>query len=120
MQATVAASLMSLRIKKHNRRKGVSTYSDIVLLNNDNGSEHHQRAFSTSRHDTLTEPRLHIKAIYQSHNQYGGLTELDGDGVMVVIFFGSLSVFKLKKDFVHRHFETGSPVAACHRSLQQL
>lgn len=90
---------MSLRTRKRNRKKGVSTHPDIVLLNHDDGSEHHHRAFTVSRHGALTERPLHKKSFYQSHDQYGGVTDIDGDGVMEVVLLGRLAVFKLKKDF---------------------
>lgn len=94
-----SAIVMSLRTKKRSREKGVSTHPDIVLLNHDDGSEHHHRAFTVSRHGALTERPLHKKSFYQSHNMYGGVTDIDGDGVMEVVLLGRLSVFKLKKDF---------------------
>lgn len=82
--------------------KSVSNWPqpDVLLLNRADDTRRHHRAFEIDRFGTLHERILSNSHAFMSDvNKYGGVTDLDNDGVMEVILTGRLHIYRLIADF---------------------
>lgn len=73
---------------------------DLLLLNRDDGTRRHHRAFEIGRFGTIQERRLSKSQAFMSDvDKYGGVTDVDNDGVMEVVLTGRLHIYRLVDDF---------------------
>lgn len=72
---------------------------DLLLLNRVDGSKTHHRTFTISSSGVLRHHTLGNGAFSNDGGRYGAVTDLDGDGVMEVLMFGTLRMYKLQRDF---------------------
>lgn len=72
---------------------------DLLLLNRIDSRGNHNRAFQISETGELQERKLVPWTLRNSINNYGGITDIDGDGIMEVVLLNEMTIWKLKKSF---------------------
>lgn len=78
---------------------------DVLLLNRVDGTDEHHRAFqldggSSGGVGTWVEQPLHRSSAFSGNvNRYGGVTDIDNDGVMEVVMKGTFHMYRVQSDF---------------------
>lgn len=89
-----------LSMKMNPKKKWIrSPRPDVLLLNRMDNRGNHNRAFEISKTGVLVERTLLPWNLRNSINNYGGVTDIDGDGIMEVLLLNQLTIWKLKNNF---------------------
>lgn len=81
------------------RKRIRSPRPDVLLLNRLDNRGNHNRAFQISETGLLTERKLFPWTLRNSINNYGGVTDIEGDGIMEIVLLNHMTIWKLKNDF---------------------
>lgn len=88
-----------IRQQHQNKHNVVPSHQDLLLLNRVDGSKAHHRAFTITSSGVLRHHTLGNNGFSDDGGRYGAVTDIDADGVMEVLMFGTLRMYKLKRDF---------------------
>lgn len=78
---------------------------DVLLLNRVDGTNVHHRAFQLDGGSTggvaawVEQPLTSSTAFIGGVNRYGGVTDIDNDGVMEVVMKGTFHMYRVQSDF---------------------
>lgn len=75
---------------------------DVLLLARPDNLGNQHRAFTIGRNEELLSRPLRPATLRNSASYYGGVVDIDGDGVMEILLMGTLSIWKLIGDYHYK------------------